>query len=118
VFGEHFFWVYGYEDAAAAGQDFIFFVKDFGCVDVLGSANFDLAAFYSQGFVQRDWLQVFDCHLSRQGYYLVEFVYFAHGVVEDAGDYASVAVAWGSGVAAAQAEVADEGLAGFVEYEL
>jgi hypothetical protein len=46
-----------------------------------------------------------------------QFVYLAHGVVEDAGDYASVAVAWGSGVALAQAEVADEGLAGFVEDE-
>jgi hypothetical protein len=49
---------------------------------------------------------------------LVEFVDFAHGVVEDAGDDAAVAVAGRSSVAAAEAELADEGLAGFVEDEL
>jgi hypothetical protein len=47
VFGEHFFGVDFYEDAAAAGQDFIFFVKDFGGVDVLGAADFDFVAFYA-----------------------------------------------------------------------
>jgi hypothetical protein len=114
VFGEHFFWVYGYEDAAAAGQDFVFFVQDFGGVDVLGSADFDFAALYSQWFVERDWLKVFDRHLSGQGYDVMELVYFSHGVVEDAGDYASVAMAGWSGVAVSQAKFADEGLAGFV----
>jgi len=49
---------------------------------------------------------------------VVELVYFAHGVVEDAGNDPAVAVAGGSGVALAQAEVADKGLAGFVEDEL
>ena len=48
----------------------------------------------------------------------MELVYLAHGVVEDAGDDAAVAVAGRSGVALAQAELADEGLAGFVEDEL
>jgi len=47
----------------------------------------------------------------------VEFVDLAHGVVEDRGDDAAVAVARGSGVALAEAEAADEGLAGFVEDE-
>src|SRR5580693_4384273 len=47
----------------------------------------------------------------------MELVYLAHGVVEDAGDDAAVAVAGGSAVALAEAEAADEGLAGFVENE-
>ena len=34
IFGEHFFGVDGDECAAAAGQDFVFFVEDFGSVDV------------------------------------------------------------------------------------
>src|SRR5882762_5043917 len=48
----------------------------------------------------------------------MQLVYFTHGVVEDAGDDAAVAVAGRSGVALAEAEAADEGLAGFVEDEL
>ena len=48
---------------------------------------------------------------------MVEFVHFAHGVVEDTGDDAAVAVAGGSGVALAQAEAADESLAGFIQDE-
>jgi hypothetical protein len=47
----------------------------------------------------------------------MEFVYFAHGVVEDAGDNAAVAVAGRSSVAGAEPETADEGLALFVENE-
>jgi hypothetical protein len=49
---------------------------------------------------------------------VVKLVYLAHGVVEDTGDDAAVAVAGRSGVALAQAEAADESLAGFVEDEL
>jgi hypothetical protein len=48
---------------------------------------------------------------------MVKLVYFAHGVVEDAGDDATVGVAGRSGVALAQAKLADEGLALFVEDE-
>ena len=47
----------------------------------------------------------------------MELVHFAHGVVEDAGDNAAVAVAGRSSVALAESEAADEGLAGFVENE-
>ena len=82
------------------------------------SADFDFTAFDAQGFVQRDGLEVFDGHLSGEGDDVMEFVYFAHGVVEDAGDDASVAVAGRSSVAGAEAETADEGLALFVENEL
>jgi len=47
----------------------------------------------------------------------MKLVYFAHGVVEDAGDDAAVGVAGRSGVALAQAKAADEGLAWLVEDE-
>ena len=47
----------------------------------------------------------------------MEFVYFAHRVVEDGGDDAAVAVAGRSGIALAEAKIADEGLAFFVEGE-
>ena len=48
---------------------------------------------------------------------MVKFVYFAHGVVEDAGDDAAVGVAGRSGVAFAEAKAADESLALLVEDE-
>jgi len=48
----------------------------------------------------------------------MEFVYFAHRVVKDGRDDAAVAMAGRSGIAFAQAEFADEGLAFFVEGEL
>jgi hypothetical protein len=47
----------------------------------------------------------------------MQLVYLAHGVIEDAGDDAAMAVAGRSGVTLAQAEFADEGLAVFVEDE-
>jgi hypothetical protein len=117
IFGEHFFGVDGDEDATAAGEDFIFVVEDFGGVDVGASALFYFAAFDAEGLVQRDGLEVFDRHLSCEGDDVVEFIYFAHGVVENAGDDAAVAVAGRSGVAVGEAEAADESLAGFVEDE-
>ena len=59
----------------------------------------------------------FDRHLFGEGDDVVELVNLTHGVVEDAGYDAAVAVAGRSGVALAQAEAADEDLAGFVEDE-
>ena len=82
------------------------------------------AAFYAdfpaldvERFVQRDWFEVFDGHFFGQGNYVAQFVHFAHGVVEDGGDDAAVTMAGRAGVALAQAEFADEGLAGFIEGE-
>lgn len=92
-------------------------VEDFGGVDVGASALFDFAAFDAQRRMQGDWLEIFDCHFAGESDDVVEFVDLAHGVVEDGGDDAAVAVAGRSGVAFAEAEVADEGLAGFVEDE-
>ena len=47
----------------------------------------------------------------------MELVDLAHGVVEDGGDDAAVAVARGAGVALAETKATNEGLAGFVEDE-
>ena len=104
-FAEHFFGVDGDEDAAAAGEDFILLVEDFGDVDVLAAVDADFPALDAQRFVERDGLEVFDRHLFGEGDDVVELVYLAHGVVEDGGDDAAVAVAGRSGVALAEAEI-------------
>ena len=67
--------------------------------------------------MQGNRLEIFDGHLAGEGDDVMEFIHFAHGVVEDGGDDAAVAVAGRSGVAVAQAKAADEGLAFFVEEE-
>lgn len=67
--------------------------------------------------MQRDGLEIFNRHLPGERYYVMELVYFAHGVVEDAGDNSAVAMAGRAGVAVGEAEVADEGLALLVEDE-
>jgi hypothetical protein len=54
IFFEHFFGVDGDEDAAAAGQDFVFVVEDFGGVDVDAAADFDFAAFHAEWFTKRN----------------------------------------------------------------
>ena len=118
IFREHFFGIDGDEDAAAAGQDFAPFVQDFGGIDVGAAALFDFAAFDSERFVQRDGLEIFDGHFTGEGDDMMQLVDLAHGVVEDAGDDAAVAVAGWSGVATAQTEFADEGLTLFVKDEL
>jgi len=118
IFGEHFFWVDSDEDAATAGQDFALFVQDFGGVHVGASFLFYLAAFDAERLVQRDGLEIFDGHFTSEGDDMMQLVDLAHGVVEDAGDDAAVAVAGWSGVTAAEAEFADEGLALFVQDEL
>ncbi len=116
-FGEHFFGIDGDEGAAAAGEDFIFVVEDFGGVDVTASFYFDFAALDAERLAQGDGLEIFDGHLARERDDVMQLVYFAHGVIEDGGDDAAVAVAGWSGVALGEAEMADESLAFFVEDE-
>jgi len=84
---------------------------------VLASMHTDFAAFDAERFVQRDGLEIFDGHLAGEGDDVVQLADLAHGVVEDAGDDAAVAVAGRSGIALAEAEAADESLALFVEDE-
>ena len=55
-FGEHFFGVDGDEGASAAGQDFVFLVTNFSCVDVLAALNADFPALDMQRLVQGDGL--------------------------------------------------------------
>ena len=78
----------------------------------------DFAAFDAERLVQRDGLEIFDGHFARERNHLVQLIDLAHGVVEDAGDDAAVAVAGRSGIAVAEPEVADEGLTGLIEDEL
>jgi hypothetical protein len=54
ILGEHFFGVDGDEDAAAAGEDFVFFVEDLGGVDVLTAVDADFPALDAQRLMQRD----------------------------------------------------------------
>ena len=51
IFGEHFLGVDGDEGAAAAGEDFVFFVEDFGGIDVLAAVDADFPALDAQWFV-------------------------------------------------------------------
>ena len=85
---------------------------------MLCAANTDFFAFHAQRFVQWHRLKVLDRHLACESDDVVELVHLAHGVVEDGGDDASVAVSGRASVAFAEAELADEGLALFVENEL
>jgi hypothetical protein len=117
VFGKHSFGVDGDEDAAAAGQDLILFVEDFGYVNMAASPDLELASLDAQRLMQGYWLEVLDRHFAGEGDDVTQLIYLAHGVVEDAGDDAAVAVAGRSAVALAEAEAADEGLAFFVEGE-
>ncbi len=64
VFFEHFFGIDGDEDAAAAGQDFIFFVEDFGGVYVDAAADFYFAAFHAEWFTKWNRFEILDGHLA------------------------------------------------------
>ena len=114
---EHFFGVDGDEGPSASGEDFVLLVQNFGDVDVLASVDTDFPALDLQRLVERDGLEIFDGHLFGEGDDVVKLVHLAHGVVEDGGDDAAVAVSGRSGVALAEAEFADEDLAFFVEGE-
>jgi len=111
---EHFVGVDGNEQGSALGQDFAFLVEDLGDVDVLASFYFFLARLDAQRFVQRDGLEVVDGHLGGNGDDVAQLVHLAHGFVEDGGDDAAVGVPGRAGVALAEAEAADEGVALFV----
>ena len=104
----------GDEEAAAAGQDFILFVENFGHIDVLAAVDLDLARFDTQRLMERHWLQILHGHFGRERDHLVQLVHLAHGFVEDGGDDAAVAVSGGAGVALAQAKAADETIALFI----
>ncbi len=116
--GEHFFRVDGDEDAFAAGQHFPALVHDLRHVDVGLAADFDFVSFDEEGFVQGHGLEIFDGHLAGEGDDMVQFVYLAHGVVENGGDDAAVAMAGRSGVAFAETEAAESDAAFFVQREL
>ena len=115
---EHFLRVDGDEDAFAAGQHLTFLVEDFGHVDVLTSVDSDFPALHGQWLFQRHGKQILDGHLLRHGNDIAQLVHFSHGVVENGGDNAAVAVAGRAGVTVGQIEVADESSSFAVQREL
>ena len=114
---EHFFGVDGDEGSAAAGEDFALFVENLGHVDVPAAVHADLAAFHAQGFVERDGLDVLDGYLFGEGDDVTQLVDLAHGVVEDGGDDAAMAVSGRAGVTSAESEFADEAVSFLGEFQ-
>ena len=74
--------------------------------------------FDAERLIQRDRFYIFNGHSGCDGDDLAEFVELAHGVVEDGGDDAAVAVSGRAGVAAAEAEMADEALPFLLELQV
>ncbi len=84
-------------------------------IHVPASAHADLARFHAQRFVERHRPQVVHLHLRSQRDHLAQLVHFAHGLIENGGDDAAMAVSRRSGVALIQAEAANEHPALLVE---
>jgi hypothetical protein len=106
--GEHLVGINGDEEALAAGEDFVFVVEDLGHVDVLAAFYAEFAGFDVERLFQGNRLQILDGDFGGQGDDVAQFIYFAHGFVEDGGDDATVAVSGRSGVALGEAKFADK----------
>lgn len=102
------------EQAASAGENFIFLVVDFRGVDVFTSLDFQLKRFDAQGSVKRDRLQIVDRDLGGESNDVTALVDLAHGLVEDGGDDAAMAVSRRSGVTLAKTKAAKESISLFV----
>jgi len=113
-FAEHFFRVDGDEEAAAAGEDLSFLVEDFGDIGMLAAVHGFFARFDAQRLVEGDGLEIVDGHLDGDGDNVAELIDLAHGLVEDGGDDASMAVAGRSGETLPEAKAADKDVAVFV----
>ena len=90
--GEDFFGIHDDKDAAASGEEVATCIEDFGDVGQTAAALAEFAGFDAEGLVQRDGLDIFDGHFRGDGYDLTKFAEFAHGVIENGGDNATVAV--------------------------
>ncbi len=97
--GEHAMRVDRDEQAFTSRQYLAFLIQNLRRVDVLATTHAQLAGFHSQGFVQRDGLQVVHRDLRRERDYLTELVNFPHRFVEKRGDDSAVAVAGRAGEA-------------------
>jgi hypothetical protein len=114
MLGEHLFCIYGDECSLTPGQNLVFLIKNFGHIDVLSSFNPDRERFDAQGLPQWHRTEVVHVDLRSESDHVAEFVYLAHGIVEDGSDDATVAMSGRSGVAFAQTEVAHEAFPRFV----
>jgi hypothetical protein len=114
---EHFLGVDGDERPATPGQYFPFFIGYFSHIDVLTPVHANALSFDAKRLMERHRLEIFHRHFFRERNHLVKLVHLAHRVIENGSDNAAVAVPRRTGVALAEAEAADEGLAFFVERE-
>ena len=97
-----------YEDTAAAGEDGSLFVDDFSNTHEPPSTFADFARFNFQSLIQRHGPAIFDGHARRGSDDIAEFAQFAHGIVKNGRDDATVAVTGRSGVAFSESKVRDK----------
>ena len=114
---EHLFRINRNEHAPAARQHFPLLIHDFCHIDVLASMHRDFPSLRPQGLLQRHGLQILHRHFFRECNDVAEFVYFPHGVIENASDHASMAVPGRPGIAFREPKAADERLTFVVEGE-
>ena len=112
---EHFLGIYRNEDSFAAGQHFAFSIHDLSHVDVLAAMDAHFPALHPQGLMQRHGLQIFNRHLFRKSHHVPQLVHFAHRVIQNAGDDASVTVAGRARITVAELEVTYERAPLFIE---
>src|SRR6266566_9034439 len=98
------------KDTFAPRQHSSIFAQDFGRVGEAAPAFAQFARFDAQRLVKRHGLQVLDGHFRSHRNNLAEFAEFAHGIVEDGGDDAAVAITGRAGIAFAQPKAAHETL--------
>jgi cytochrome c6 len=84
---------------------------------VLAAVHADFASFDTQRFVEGNGLDVLDCHLFGKSDDMAQLVDLAHGVVEDSGYNAAVAVSGRTGVTLAETELTDEAVPFLGEFE-
>lgn len=102
---ENTLWIDDYEDTAAAGEDRSLFVDDFSNTHEPPASFADFARFNFQSFIQRHGPAIFDGHARCGSDDIAQLAQFAHGIVKDGRDDATVAVTRRSGVAFSKSKV-------------
>jgi hypothetical protein len=111
--GKHSGRVDGDELSRASRQHLTLIVSDLGQVGVLAAVRMLVAGGDDQGFPQRNRLEILHVHRPGQSDHFAELVDFAHGLIQDRGDYAAVGMSGRPLIAARQLELADS-LAGLL----
>lgn len=106
-----------HEHTTAARKNSSRLVDDFGNTGEPPSAFADFSRFNPQILMQRHGFQIINFHARGGGDQIMHLVQFAHGIVENGGDNAPVAMSRGTGVLFTQAEATDEAGARVIEGE-